>query len=58
MDWRKATGRICHRARAAGVFTAIAVVFWMVGRREQAAGERELESLDHGGMSETGQKMR
>ena len=27
-------------------FTAIAVVFWMIGRREQAASQRELATLD------------
>ena len=33
-------------------FTAIAVVFWMVGRREQAASQRELATLDTGELPE------
>jgi hypothetical protein len=31
-------------------FTAIAVVFWMIGRREQATSQRELATLDTGGL--------
>ena len=33
-------------------FTAIAVVFWMIGRREQATSQRELATLDTGGLPE------
>jgi len=33
-------------------FTAIAVVFWMIGRREQATSQRELATLDNGGLPE------